>query len=106
MLSDAATFGWGAVGAVVALLVVQVLPWAIALAQGGRLPSPVTAWRVFGVIVVLVIFALAGGLVALLFSDETTGAKEAIAFGLGWQGLLGGVIQGTVGPGVERPQRE
>ncbi len=49
----------------IALLVVQVLPWAQALAGGG---------------------------IAVLVGDATH-PKQAIAYGLGWQGLIGGFLK-------------
>jgi hypothetical protein len=96
VLSDAETFAWGAVGAVVALLVVHVLPWAIALTKGAD--AHIAFWRVVGAVLMFAIFALGGGVVAMLVGDATE-AKQAIAYGLGWQGLIGGFIQGTLGPG-------
>jgi hypothetical protein len=41
-------------------------------------------------------FIAAGGVVAVLVGDAVK-AKQAIAYGLGWQGLIGGFLQGTVG---------
>jgi hypothetical protein len=92
VLSDAETFAWGSVGSVVALLVVQVLPWAISLAQGADFHF--TFPRLVGALLVLAIFIIAGGVVAMLVGDANE-AKQAIAYGLGWQGLIGGFIQGT-----------
>lgn len=73
-------------------MVVQVLPWGLALAGGANLH--ITLPRVLGVVLVIAAFIAAGGLVALLFSNDTTSVKEAITYGLGWQGLIGGFIQG------------
>jgi hypothetical protein len=92
VLSDAATFGYGSLGAVVALLVVQVLPWAIGLAKGADFQ--ITPLRILGAIVVFLIFVLAGGVVAMLVGDAQH-PKQAIAYGLGWQGLIGGFLQGS-----------
>jgi hypothetical protein len=91
-LSTGATFVWGAVGALFALLVVQVLPFAWQLTHGT--PLAVTLTRVLGFVLVVVIFIAAGGGVALLIGDATQ-AKQAIAYGLGWQSTIGGFIQGT-----------
>jgi hypothetical protein len=49
--------------------------------------------RVLGFLVVLVGYLAAGGLVAYLVGDATA-ARHAIAYGLGWQGLIGGFLQG------------
>lgn len=90
MLSDAATFGYGSLGAVVALLVVQVLPWAVRLAKGADFQ--ITLPRVLGAGLVFLIFVVAGGVVAMLVGDAEH-PKQAIAYGLGWQGLIGGFLQ-------------
>jgi len=53
----------------------------------------ISATRLLGFgIVVLGSMAL-GGLVAYLVGDATV-ARNAVAYGVGWQGLIGGFIQG------------
>jgi hypothetical protein len=91
-LSTSATFGWGAVGAIFALAVVQVLPFALQLVHGAKLTLTLT--RGFGFVLVVLIFIGAGGGVAVLLGDATQ-AKQAVAYGLGWQSTIGGLIQGA-----------
>jgi hypothetical protein len=55
----------------------------------------ITLWRVVGAALVLLIFVSAGGFVAFLVGDATH-IKQAVIYGLGWEGTLGGFIQGTV----------
>jgi hypothetical protein len=38
-------------------------------------------------------YIAAGGLVAFLVGDATA-ARHAVAYGMGWQGLVGGFLQG------------
>ena len=71
----------------------QVLPWAISLAHGEEIQ--ISIGRVVGAALVILIFLSLGGLTALLISDDSTPAKVAIAYGLGWQSTIGGFIQGT-----------
>jgi hypothetical protein len=78
---------------VVALAVVQVLPFAIELAKG-KANWTFSVGRLAGAALVLAIFIVGGGVVALLIGDATV-AKQAIAYGLGWQATVGGFIQGT-----------
>lgn len=77
----------------IALAVVQVLPFAIELARG-KSNWTLSVGRIIGAALVLTIFIGAGGVVALLIGDATV-AKQAIAYGLGWQATIGGFIQGT-----------
>jgi hypothetical protein len=58
----------------------------------------ITFPRVLGALLVLGVFVAAGGGVAILVGDATE-PKQAIAYGLGWQGLIGGFLQGTVNRG-------
>jgi hypothetical protein len=91
LLSNGEMLQWGAVGALLALAITQVLPAAISLAGGGQGPK-ITPWRAFGAIVVVLIFAAGGGVAALLIGDVTA-AKQAVAYGLAWQSILGGAIK-------------
>ncbi len=52
-----------------------------------------TPTRLLGVAIVFTGTMALGGFVAYLIGDATT-ARVAISYGLGWQGLLGGFIQG------------
>lgn len=77
-----------------ALLVTQLLPWGISLAKGREFHP---TWpRSLGALVVLLIFLLAGGVVALLVGGATT-PKHALAYGLAWQSLFGGLLQAPGG---------
>lgn len=69
----------------------QVLPWALAVSKGADVH--ITATRVLGALCVVGIYAGAGGLIAYLLG-EATAARHAIAYGLAWQGLIGGFLQG------------
>lgn len=92
-MSGSDAFLYGAIGAVIALLVVHVLPFAWAL-LGGASPM-LSTWRVIGALLVLGIFIAVGGVISILLVEESDDAKQAIAYGLGWQASIGGFIQGT-----------
>ena len=79
---------------------VQVLPWGLALTRGADLH--ITPSRVLGAILVVVAFLCIGGLVAVLLGDATR-PRQAIAYGLGWQGLIGGFLQGRRAEQNSRP---
>ena len=83
---------WGALGGAIALTVTQILPAAASAAKTGT-GWQLTAWRVAAVIVVIIGFVALGGAAALVFQKDTTEARDAIAFGMAWQALLGGVIK-------------
>jgi hypothetical protein len=85
-------FEYGALGAIASLMIVQVLPWALAVTKGADVH--ITWLRCGGALPVICIFALAGGLVAYLVGDATA-ARQAVAYGLAWQGLVGGFLQGA-----------
>jgi hypothetical protein len=95
MLTDAGVMAFGSVGALVALLVVQVLP------LGYRLASTDVEWtitpaRVLGLLLIVFSFLVGGGVVALVLAgDEGTTTKNAIIYGLGWQASLGGFLTGS-----------
>ena len=90
-LSGGATFGYGALGALISLVVVQALPWGFALMRGADFS--VSSRRVLGALIVIVGYMVAGGAVAYLVGSATV-PRHAIAYGLGWQGLIGGFLQG------------
>jgi hypothetical protein len=83
---------WGALGGAIALTVTQILPAAVTAAKTGA-GWQLTRWRVAGVLVVIIAFVALGGAAALVFQKDTTEARDAIAFGMAWQALLGGVIK-------------
>jgi hypothetical protein len=83
---------WGALGGAIALTVTQILPAAVAAAKTGA-GWQITPWRVAGVLVVIIVFVALGGAAALLFQKDTTKVPDAIAFGMAWEALIGGVIK-------------
>lgn len=52
----------------------------------------VSGTRIAGFLVVVTCYLVAGGLVAYVVGDATA-ARHAIAYGLGWQGLIGGLLK-------------
>ena len=49
--------------------------------------------KVAGSVLALVVFLVLGGIAALVVGDAVR-PKQAIAYGLGWQGTIGGFLQG------------
>jgi hypothetical protein len=84
-------FSLGAAGGLLALAITQVLPAAVGVVKTGRGPT-VTGWRIAAGILVVAIFASAGGGAALIMGDVTA-AKTALLYGMAWEALLGGAIQ-------------
>jgi hypothetical protein len=60
------------------------------MARGWTKPD-LTPVRVVGAALVVVAFAGCGGVVAMLIGGATE-SKHALAYGLGWQGFLGGYL--------------
>jgi hypothetical protein len=91
-LSNIETFGWGCVGGTIAFVAIFALPEVRA------------AWKekdfnfsLRGALVVVGLLALQaalGGAVAVLVGDATL-AKQAIAYGVGAEGIVGGYIKGA-----------
>ncbi len=52
----------------------------------------VTASRILGALLVVVCFAIAGGVIASIIGDATA-IRHALAYGFGWQGLVGGLLK-------------
>ena len=52
-----------------------------------------TPGHLLGTLIVIAGYALAGGVVAFLVGSATL-PRHALAYGLGWQGLIGGYLQG------------
>lgn len=69
-----------------------MLPWAYGLLNGAELT--ISFSRCVGLVVVVAGTMALGGFVAYLVGGATS-AHQAVAYGLGWQGTLGGVIQGA-----------
>jgi hypothetical protein len=91
-LTGGAAFLYGALGAFGSLLVVHVLPWARSLMHGTELHLTFT--RVLGAILVFVAQPAVGGAVAFAIGGATA-PRHAVAYGFGWQGLVGGLLQGS-----------
>lgn len=90
---------YGALGAVCALFLAQVLPWGFNLVRGREFRP---TWPgSLGALIVLVGFILGGGVIALMVGGATT-PKHAVAYGLAWQSLFGGLLQ-TPGGGAPSP---
>lgn len=53
----------------------------------------ISGTRIAGFLVVVAGYMAAGGLVAYLVGDAVV-ARHAVAYGMGWQGLIGGFLQG------------
>jgi len=60
------------------------------MARGWTKPK-ITRFRVIGAVLCMIIFAIGGGVVATLIGDATE-EKHALAYGLGWQGFIGGYL--------------
>jgi hypothetical protein len=78
------------VGATVAGLVVQALPWALRLSRGEELNLTFT--KVLGTALVFIIIAICGACAAYVIGGATK-PKHAVAYGLSWQSILGGFLQ-------------
>lgn len=81
---------YGALGAVLILAIVQVLPFGYALVRTGRGPR-ITGARVVGGILVLGVFVAAGAAAGTLGSPSH---DEAFLRGLGWQSFFGTLLRG------------
>lgn len=90
-LSNLEVFVLGAAGGLLALAIAQVLPAAVAVIKSGKGPI-VNAWRVMSVLIVVSIFACAGGAAAIMMGDVTQ-AKTALLYGIAWEAILGGAIK-------------
>jgi hypothetical protein len=94
-MTNVEIFTAGAAGALVALLVVQVLPFGLRLA-GTEPTLTLTAARVFGWLLVTTVYITAGGVIALILAgDDETTMKNALVYGLGWQSTVGGFLTGV-----------
>jgi uncharacterized membrane protein YbjE (DUF340 family) len=89
-LTGSETFLYGALGASGSLVVVQAIPWGLRLMRGADFHFSPT--RLLGAIIVIVGYLVMGGLVATAVGGADA-PRHAIAYGLGWQGLIGGFLQ-------------
>jgi hypothetical protein len=88
------TFALGACGAFAALLFVQWLPIFQAMMDGDVILD-FTRERWIGAGLVALTNLLLGGVVAVILGDVTQ-AKQALAYGVAWQGTLGSFLQQQV----------
>jgi hypothetical protein len=96
-LTQAAVFGWGAAGAAFGFVFTQLLPVGVALTKDDAVLRPVTGRRIGGFLIIAMGFAGLGGLIALGVGSAGGDAEaktlvQAITYGIGWQGLFGGLI--------------
>lgn len=85
------TFLWGCVGGGAAYLLVFALPELRKLWNVGP-PFP-TAGRIVVAILLATVYVMLGGVAAVIVGDAVE-VKHAIAYGLGFEALLGGVLRG------------
>ena len=96
-MTQAAIFGWGAAGATFGFVFTQLLPVGMALTKDDVVLRPVTRRRLGGFLIIAIGFAGLGGLVALGVGSAGGDAEaktlvQALTYGVGWQGLFGGLI--------------
>jgi len=93
-------FGWGAVGAFINSLVAFIIPELVSLLNDDK--KKIGTRRV-GLFCFLALFLIAiGGFVTMAFSPADP--KTRLLTGLGWQGLLKGLMDG--GSAVLKPHTE
>jgi hypothetical protein len=93
-MSGAATFWYGAVGAILGAFIVQLLPVGYSLLKGKS--ELEFSWsRLVGFLIILVGLVAIGGLVAVGLGRAAPAAVplQAIAYGLGWQSTAGGLLK-------------
>lgn len=84
------TFIWGSIGGLIAYLFVFLLPWAMALWRSSA-TLQFSGSRFFLALLIAVVFVGLGGAAAFLIGDAPQ-PKHAMAYGMGFEGILGGVI--------------
>ncbi len=95
-MTNGAIFLWGAFGSVISFLVVLILPEALKIFRGEQ-SLAITLPRLIAALVIAAIFIAAGGALSIAFGDATEG-KQALAYGLGIEGILGGTLKAFTGP--------
>jgi hypothetical protein len=90
-LSDGEQFLWGALGALIMFLVVLVLPELMKVWRN-QADLEISFGRLVAAFFIAAILVVAGGALTLSYGQATE-AKEAIAYGLGLEGLLGGSLK-------------
>lgn len=95
-MSKAEIFEYGALGAILGAFIVQLLPVGYALVSG-KVELAFSFGRFVGMLIILVGLVAVGGLAALGLGSATdatapTEPLHAIAYGLGWQSTVGGLL--------------
>ena len=85
------TFLWGCAGGGAAYLLVFAMPELRRLWNTGAPMPPIS--RVVVALMLAAVFITLGGVAAVIVGDAKE-AKHAIAYGLGFEALLGGVLRG------------
>lgn len=85
------TFLWGCVGGGAAYLLIFALPELRKLYQDPNLQAP-SLGRIIVALLIAAGFISLGGVTAF-FVGEATEAKHAIAYGLGFEATLGGLVR-------------
>lgn len=105
-VSGHASIMYGVIGSLTALATVQGTPAVLtAIASGAQLE--ITKTRLLGLFLLLLFFAVIGA-VAVLFASPTS-SKDAIAWGVGAEGLFLGLTRGlnaSVARTLHRDQKE
>jgi hypothetical protein len=97
-VSTQAAIAYGALGGFVAWIVVFALPELRSLREVFRDPdAPNPRLREYIVAAGIAVCLVALGCVGPFLFGDPTGAREAIAYGVAAEALLGGIIKGTVG---------
>ncbi len=95
-LSNSDIFWWGSFGALISFLVVFILPEAVQVFRDEK-HLKVTTARILAALIIALIFIVAGGALSIAFGDATEG-KQALAYGLGIEGIVAGSLKGFTNP--------
>jgi hypothetical protein len=99
-MTHSAIFLWGAAGGFIGMLAIQVVPILIGLKKEDA-SLRIRAAPCLGIGGFCILFAVFGGLAALGVGSINGTATantpiQAVTYGLGWQGLLGGIVIGSL----------
>jgi hypothetical protein len=91
-LSDLATFLYGSLGGALAFIAIFALPELRAAWQAKDFNF---GWKPAAIVsLIFIVQSILGGAAAILVGDATL-AKQAIAYGLAAEGIIGGYIKGS-----------